>query len=201
MGNWYTNVCVKGVSPEQVVNALEKLGRRAFVTPVLSDWVFVYDEQCEEFDLNVLESLSLTLSAQLGCAAMASFNADDDVLWLGIYEQGALSMRYASSLNMFEDRNDFPTMKTAAEVMGRVFNKPEQVGKLRRILGRSHGVFGILSLVGIHIQYLFEVLRHQELALLLGMPSDAAVLGYKYVRKGELPSGIAQGALLRVNGR
>jgi hypothetical protein len=201
MGNWYTNICVRGVPPDQVARALEELGRRAFVTPALSDWVFVYDEQCDEFDLHVLESLSLTLSAQLACTAVASFNADDDVLWLGVYEQGVLSMRYASSLNMFEDGNDFPTVKKAAEVMARVFNKPQEVGKLRRILGRGHGALGILRLVGIQIQYLFEVLRHQELALLLGLPADAAVLGHKYLRNGERPSGIAQDALLRVNGR
>jgi hypothetical protein len=55
--------------------------------------------------------------------------------------------------------------------------------------------------VGVQIQYLFEVLRHQELAATLGMPADAAVLGHKYVRQGERPAGIAQDALFRANSR
>jgi hypothetical protein len=200
MGNWYTNICVKGVSQEKIARSLEGLRRRAFVTPALSDWVFVYDEQCEEFDLGVLESLALTLSAQLECTAVASFNADDDVLWLGVYEQGALSTRYASSVNLFEDGAEFPPAKETAEVLARIFNKPQDAARLRRILRRGHGALGLLRLVGIHFQYLFEVLRHQELAALLGVPADAAVLGYKYMRRGERPSGIEEGALLRVNG-
>jgi hypothetical protein len=142
MGNWYTNICLKSVPQVQVARALEEFGRNAFVTPAFSDWVFVYDVRCDEFGLDVLESLALTLSVQLACCAVASFNADDDVLWLGVYERGVFSTRYASSQNMFEDGGEFPPVKKAAEEIA-FFGKPEEAGKVRRILSRGHGVLGL----------------------------------------------------------
>ena len=46
MGNFYTNITVKGVAPEHVTDALA--GRTAFVSRLLDDAVIVADEQCEE---------------------------------------------------------------------------------------------------------------------------------------------------------
>ena len=125
MGNWYTNVSVKGAQQSDVVSALEELGRRAYVTPEVSGWIVVYDQQTDDFDLGILESLALTLSTRLSCTALASCNADDDVLWLALYENGSLSTRYASSRKAFEDGNEFPDTKEAAQVLARVFEKPE----------------------------------------------------------------------------
>lgn len=107
MGNWYTNICVKGVQQSQVVTALGELGRRAYVTPGMNEWIIVYDQDTDKFDLNELESLALTISTRLSCTALASFNADDDVLWLGIYENGKPSARYASEKKHFEDGSVF----------------------------------------------------------------------------------------------
>src|SRR5271168_3145502 len=106
MGNWYTNVSVKGAQQSDVVALLEELGRRAYVTPETSGWIVVYDQQTDKFDLSILESLALTLSTRLSCTALASFNADDDILWLGAWENGVLATRYASSLKMFEDAGE-----------------------------------------------------------------------------------------------
>ena len=87
MGNWYTNICVKGAPQPDVAAALDELGRRAYLTPDLGGWIVIYDQESDKFDLNELESLALTISARLACTALACFNADDDVLWLGIYEK------------------------------------------------------------------------------------------------------------------
>ncbi len=125
MGNWYTNVSVKGAQQSDVVAVLEELGRRAYVTPETLGWVVVYDQQTDEFDLGILESLSLTLSTRLTCTALASCNADDDVLWLALYENGSLSTRYASSRKAFEDGDEFPELAETAQVLARVFQKPE----------------------------------------------------------------------------
>ncbi len=84
MGNWYTNVMLKDVRPADLILQLEELGRRAIVDQTNSEWLVVYDAECDKFDLDALESLSLTLSARLDCTTLACFNADDDVLWLGI---------------------------------------------------------------------------------------------------------------------
>src|SRR5208282_5396994 len=137
MGNWYTNVAVKGAEQAQVVATLEELGRRAYVTPEISGWIVVYDQQTDDFDLGTLESLALTLSTRLSCTTLASCNADDDVLWLALYENGALSTRYASSLQSFEDGHEFPQLKEAAEALSRVFQKPEHARDILRVLRKS----------------------------------------------------------------
>src|SRR5690348_18493949 len=102
MGNWHTNGALKRTQQADAVDVLEEHGRRAYVTPERSGWIVVYDQETDEFDLGVLESLALTLSTRLSSIALASCNADDDVLWLAVYETGALSTRYASSRKSFE---------------------------------------------------------------------------------------------------
>jgi hypothetical protein len=196
MGNWYTNICVKGAQQPEVIAALDELGRRAYVTPDLGGWIVIYDQESDNFDLNELESLALTISARLSCTALASFNADDDVLWLGIYENGKLSTRYASAQKHFEDAREFPLLQEVAEVFCRIFRRPEQDQLVRKILRRPHGVLGLLSVFSrIRIAYLAEVLRHVDLAEALGIPAASVGLGYEYVNRGETPEGLARGEL------
>jgi hypothetical protein len=198
MGNWYTNVAVKGAQQGDVVSLLEELGRRAYVTPEAARWIVVYDQQADEFDLGILESLALTLSTRLSCTALASCNADDDVLWLALYENGNLSTRYASSRKAFEDGNEFPGLQETAQVLARVFEKPEATTQILGVLRKSHGILGLLSaFLKIRLAYLFEVQRHLDLSNLLGMPRAAVGLGYTYINKGETPEGIDREALRR----
>jgi|SRR5580658_2813913 hypothetical protein len=198
MGNWYTNVSVKGAQQSDVVAALEELGRRAYVTPETAGWIVVYDQQTDEFDLGILESLALTLSTRLCSTALASCNADDDVLWLALYENGRLSTRYASSRKSFEDGGEFPDLQETAEVLARIFQKPEAKRQTLRLLRKSHGMLGLLSLVlKVRIAYVTEIQRHLELSDLLGMPRAAVGLGYRYVNKGETPEGMDREALRR----
>lgn len=196
MGNWYTNICVRGARQPEVIAALDELGRRAYVTPDLGGWIVIYDQESDNFDLNELESLALTISTRLSCTALASFNADDDVLWLGIYENGKLSTRYASARKHFEDAGEFPLLQEVAEVFCKTFRRPEQDQLVRRILRRPHGVLGLLSAFSrIRIAYLVEVLRHSDLAEALGIPLASVGLGYEYVNRGETPEGLTRGKL------
>jgi len=189
---------VKGAQQADVVAALEELGRRAYVTPETSGWIVVYDQQTDEFDPGILESLALTLSTRLSCTALASCNADDDILWLALYENGILSTRYASSRKEFEDGDEFPDLKDTAQVLARVFEKPEAKNQVLSVLRKSHGIWGLLSLyLKIRIAYVVEVERHLELSNLLGMPRAAVGLGYTYVNKGETPEGMDREALRR----
>jgi hypothetical protein len=198
MGNWYTNVALKGAQQADVVAALEELGRRAYVTPEMSGWIVVYDQQTDDFDLSILESLALTLSARLSCTALASCNADDDVLWLALYENGTLSTRYASSRKEFEDGDEFPDLQETAQVLSRVFEKPEAKNEVLGLLRKSHGILGLLGLyLKVRIAYVVEVQRHFDLSDLLGTPRAAVGLGYTCVNKGETPEGIDREALRR----
>ncbi|HTT32270.1 MAG TPA: hypothetical protein VMH48_01595 [Methylomirabilota bacterium] len=196
MGNWYTNVCLKDVDQVTVVATLDELGRRAYVTPDIGGWIIVYDQESDKFDLNELESLALTLSTRLQCTALASFNADDGVLWLGIFENGKLSTRYASEKKQFEDGGEFPLVPEVAEVLCRVFEAPEKNQQVRRILRRPHGILGLLStFFKVRIAYVVEVLRHGDLAETLGIPLASVGLGYEYINRGETPEGLTRGNL------
>lgn len=191
MGNWYTNICVKGVQQSQVVAALDELGRRAYVTPGMNEWIIVYDQDTDKLDLNELESLALTISTRLSCTALASFNADDDVLWLGIYENGKLSARYASEKKRFEDGAEFPRIAEVTEVLCRVFARAEKNQQVRRVLRRRHSILGFLfPLSKFRLAYLFEVMRHSDLAEALGIPKASVGMGYEYVHRGETPEGL-----------
>jgi hypothetical protein len=198
MGNWYTNVAVKGAQQPNVVAVLEELGRRAYVTPEDSGWIVVYDQQTDEFDLSILESLALTLSTRLSCITLASCNADDDVLWLALYENGALSTRYASSRKAFEDGEEFPKLEETAQVLARIFQKPEVKNQVWRLLRKSHGILGLLRLyLKFRLAYVFEIERHLELSNLLGMPRSSIGFGYTCINKGETPEGMDRDALRR----
>lgn len=198
MGNWYINVCVKGAVQSDVIALLDELGRRAYITPDAGGWIILYDQECEKFDLDELESLALTISTRLSCTALGSFNADDDIFWLGVYENGKLATRYCSDRKQFEDASEFPSNKEVAEVLCRIFAKPEEHKQVYKILRTPHGVLGLLShFLRIRLAYLFEVFRHDELAEVLGMPSASVGLGYKYVNRGDTPPDMKREELRR----
>ena len=200
MGNWYTNVALKDVKADDVISYLNQLGRRAIVDQSAAGWVVVYDAECEKFDLDTLESLALTLSAHLQCATLASFNADDDILWLGIFEKGTRSSRYTSDPTQFEDGDEFPAAKEFSLQLCRVFEKPNASFRVYSILRRAHGVWGFLRLLNIRLAYLFEIQRHMDLAEALVMPAAFVGLGYKYVERGELAEGMSAENLVRTHG-
>jgi hypothetical protein len=200
MGNWYTNIALKEVSPSDVLRNLSDLGRRAIVNPAQNGWVTVFDEQCDNFDLDTLESLALTLSLRLCCTALPSFNADDDILWLAIYQDGRRVSRYASSVEHFEDANEFPPVREVAADLCRIFEKPDRLNHVRRILGLGHSVLGLLRPINLRIAYVVEIERHIDLAKALGLPSASVGLGYTYVARGELAEGMQAENLLKTFG-
>ena len=199
MGNWYTNIAIKGAAQPDVLAALNELGRRSYVTPENHGWVVIYDQECDKFDLDELESLALTISTRLSCTALASFNADDDVLWIGAFEAGTRTARYASAREQFEDSAEFPALLEVAEVLCRMFGKSGQVMNVQKILRRGHGALGLLTLLlpKLRVAYIAEVVRHADLAKSLGIPLATVGLGYRYVNRGKTPPGMNRDALQR----
>ena len=46
--------------------------------------------------------------------------------------------------------------------------------------------------------YLFEIQRHEELVRTLGLPSFTVGLSYKYIKQGEIPSGLDSDSLKHI---
>lgn len=197
MGNWYTNITLKSVETLDVVAQLRTLGRRSIVHAARNGWTTVYDEECDKFDLEVLESLALTLTTESKCAGVPCFNADDDVLWLAVYDKGKCSSRYASLVRRFEDAAEFSSVKDFAADLCRVFDRPEAVPIVCRILRRGHGALGLLRFLNLPLAYVCEIERHLELKNALSLLIATVGLGYTYVARGELAEGMATAELLR----
>ena len=187
MGNFYTNIVLSDTNVDAVASMLEMLGRRAYAASEGKVTV-VYDERCDEQDLDELERLSRTLSAKLNRTAIAFCNHDDGVLWYALVEQGKVTDRYNSSPGYFDgasgrDRPQGGDVRRLCAAFGAAA-RHQEVERLLR---------GTRSTVGL------EVDRHVKLLEQLDLPASLAILGYSYVGGGELAES-APGAVLRTVG-
>ncbi len=167
MGNFYTNITLKGPQQEQVLEYLSSLKRSASVSPTINGLTVVLDEQCESQDITLLESLSADLSSKFDCPALAVLNHDDDILIYRFYKCGKLLDSYDSCPDYFS-ATDTPAGPTGGDagILCAEFapKKPESV--LENILRKA---------------YVFAIDRHNDLVQSLGLSDFAIGLGFTYL--------------------
>ncbi len=187
MGNFYTNLTLRGPTQAEVAAALA--GRTALVTPSEAGCVVVFDEACDSQDPELLAGLAEQLSRQFRCPVLAVLNHDDDILNYLLYLYGNLEDQYDSSPNYFDPDAEpaAPSGGDAAKLCA-AFESPN-VAAVESILRQSG-----LDEDG----YTFEVERHEDLVLALGLPTFGVGAGYNYVSQGELPEGLTELDLIRV---
>ncbi len=185
MGNFYANVVVRGMSPDQVRDVLVEHRIRALVTPSLQGCVVVYEQRSDEGDLDALTKTARALSSAPGAVVLAAMNHDDDVLILRMFRGGVVAADYVNPRAVFYGvpvpPGSYLPFKTAWELC-RGFERRAHVGAAWFALQRP---------------YLFQVSRHADLADALGLPPDAVVLGHRYVTRGELPGSLTADDMLR----
>jgi len=187
MGNFYTNLTLRG--PSQFAVAAALTGRIALVTPVEAGCVVVFDEQSEGQDAEGMAELAVTLSRRFRCPVLGIANHDDDILTYQFYHAGALEDEYDSCPNYFD-----PDAEPAAPAGG-------DAAKLCAAFGSDNvaEVESILHRSGWDEDgYTFEVERHEDLVLALGLPVFGVGAGYNYVSRGEMPDGLTVENLMRV---
>ena len=119
-------------------------------------------------------------------------------MWLGVFESGIRTTRYASDRSQFEDGAEFPPIEEIAAVLCRIFDKPENARRVQKILHTPHGLLGFFStFTRRRLAYLFEVLRHGDLEEALGMPPGSVGLGYDYVERGDAAPGMSREMMRR----
>jgi hypothetical protein len=58
MGNFYTNITLRGPSQEEVAAALEDRGYRAFIAPTINGLTAIYEQDCDDQNLEELRELA-----------------------------------------------------------------------------------------------------------------------------------------------
>jgi len=192
MGNFYTNITVKGRSQDEVAGALAAMKRTAFVSPTVDGYTVIFDAECEDQDPQVISRLTGDLSRQLGCPAIAFLNHDDDILWYQLYANGKLVDEYNSAPDYFEPAGEpsGPAGGDVAKLM-EAFDAAADTKALEKVLRTSSLDEG---------GFVFAYERHLALVRLLGMPAFGVACGFNYISQGELPEGLTEADLKRVRG-
>ena len=187
MGNFYVNYTVRGPSQRAVADALA--GRSAIITPAKNSCVVVFDQQSDDQDMEVIAGLASDLSGELRCPVLAILNHDDDILWYQLHDKGELVDEYDSSPGYF-DSDAEPTGPSGGDArkLCTAFASAN-VADVESILRKSS-----LDEDG----YAFAIERHSGLVSALGMPPFAVGGGYGYISDGELPEGLAESDLIKV---
>ena len=187
MGNFYTNFTLRGPEQEAVVKALA--GRSAMVTPKRTGCVVVFDEECDEQDMELIATVGKELSGKLDCPVLAVLNHDDDVLWYQLWWNGELADEYNSCPSYFEASEE-PSGPAGgnAEKLCSAFGS-SNVELVSSVLRKSSFEEG---------GHVFAVERHAALAQALGIPEFGVGAGFNYVEGGEIPEGLDAEELVRV---
>jgi len=183
MGNFYTNIALKGPNQAEVVAHLKAAGRSAYVSPTQDGYTVVYDEIGDTQDTEALAGLSSELSGKFGCLALVVLNHDDDILWYELYINGERKDAYDSCPGYFgSSAPDEPTGGDA-NLLCQTFGKGDPA-RVEAILRDDE-------------EYVFALERHQELAAQLGWPDATIAAGFRYISEGEIPPGLDEEELVQ----
>ena len=195
MGHFYTNATLKGATHDDIVKAIQRMGRIAGVSPTVRGLTVVFDQKSERQNGSAYPFLK-SLTKKLGCIALYVTNHDDSVLYYRLYDSGEVIDNYDSSPNYF-DGPPAPPSGGNAEQLCKVFGKPSARKKVQAILE-----FDSLSEANQDSnRYVFEVDRHRDLARALGLPLITVGFGYTYLAEGNWPKGLTPENIVSLTGK
>jgi hypothetical protein len=183
VGSFYTNVALVHADPESVAAWCTERGHTALILGT-DRWVVVFDRDSEAQDGTVVERAH-RLSDEFASVAVAATDHDDDILWLDLFQSGALLDHYDSSPGFFgwdgqgaEPLPDGGDGLIWSDTLG---------GAIPEIEGVFRG------------EYDFAHDRHRALAQLVGLPTASCGYGYDYLTDGDLPEGVTTDDLLHAD--
>jgi hypothetical protein len=189
MGNFYTNVVVRGPSEDKVVETLTALGRTCYVTST-DDFTFVYDEESDKQREGVVESLALTLATRLGCPALAALNHDDNALLLWLYDETGGELRFGWGV-AFDAGHGSPSITDFIDQVRHVFATGDRPLEPNPMPLRLRLFFRLYPAS-------FAFVRHERILRQARIPVRPAMMGYNYVFQGELDEGDSAFTVRRV---
>jgi hypothetical protein len=179
MGWSYTHVALFGPTQQQVAAALAD--RQAVISPTVSGFTLVADEEFESHDEGRISAFAAGLSKALGCPALVVYEFDDDVLSYRLVEAGVVTDEYNSEPDYF----DFAAKHVPprgpqggdAERLCTALKRPDVRERVDQILRKQDTLLQAPD-------------RHRELAEALGMPVFSVGFDYGALQSGELPEGL-----------
>ena len=172
MGSFYTNVALRTDDIDTVSSVLEEMRRTAYVGTD-GKTVLVFDEKCDEQDIDEIQRLAEQLSKRMDCVALAVVNHDDDVFWYALVTNGTVTDTYDSFPGYFDSGSEEPKGGDASKLCA-AFDVSRESEAVAALLRRPHR------------EFMFEVNRHEALCDHLGLPAALSTLGFRYVYQGEL---------------
>jgi len=192
MGNFYTNVTVRGLDQACIAAAVETLGYRVFVSPTISGLTVICEEQSDTQDEAAWHLVAKQLSEKLGCPALAVMNHDDDILAYALYRNGALLDDY-SSWPDYWDESDEPAAPRGgnAATLCETFGMPGNASEVERILRTTAD----------SEEFVFASERQAALLKALDCPEIPYQQGFTYITEDGAPAGWRTVSGARVNGK
>jgi hypothetical protein len=174
VGNFYTNVTVRGIAQEGVVAAVDALGYRAFVSHTTSGLTVVCEEESDAQDELVWRGVAKQLSERLNCEALAVMNHDDDILVYALYRNGKLLDEYNSCPDYWEEEDE-PGPPTGGDVRAlcEALGMPGNAAEAERILREPAD----------SDEFLFAFRRHEALLKALDWPDVPCQQGFTYIKE------------------
>lgn len=169
--NTYTNIALKTVDRDKVVQTLRDLQRRAYVSPVVGGYVVVYDAATER-EPDTLFDVAVKLSASLKCPVIAAYDHNDSLLILITVKDGRRVDTYVSNPGYFAGKREPPKggdVKTIQAALG--------------VAGKDEALKSVLQ----SQIYDYEYDRHDEVIKLLDLPEYCSRGGHKYFHDDTLP--------------
>jgi len=109
MGNFYTNITLRGPDKDAVLAVLRRDNRCAYVSQTRDHFTVVYDLETESQDEELLCHVAELLSREFACPALAVLNHDDDILIYHLYSRGEQVDSYNSAPGYFEGASTPPS--------------------------------------------------------------------------------------------
>ncbi len=176
MGGHYGSINAKTTDREAFKAVLEEAARehkaKFQLGPVINGWVSAYPD-----DAGKRDTCLSTLAAKTKGVLLYLYVFHDDVLFYGFYQDGRLLGEYSSDPDHFEETSpeEHERLRAHPELFRDLVKSEKELGEIAEILKVEDSK--------VDSKYLFEQVRLEELALVLGI--ENSVTSYEYLTDGE----------------
>lgn len=133
MSNFLTKIILQGLQEKVLIDYLNKISRKTYVSPSINNFIIIYDEK-SEYQSQELFNLTSRLSHEFKCPALAILVHDDIVLHYELYQDGKLIDDYISNPGFHNsEKGHFPEGGDAGKLCN-TFGVNQAINKVRSVL-------------------------------------------------------------------